>query len=502
MSTNFKPFKPLDKSVNLPQFPVDMLPEKLANYATEVAKCVQCEPDMPATAILCAIACVSSRKALVGVGNTHTEPVNLWSMIVADPSERKSEVFGKVFAPVYKYQSDTNEKMREEFERQQMDYKLHLSRIASLEKKYASAKQEKIEEIRYELQNLIKDTEAMEPMFVKRYTAGDVTPEAMATIMHENGGSITVVDSEGAGPLANALGRYGDAGTKLENMLRSYRGDTMQIDRRGRSETIFKPSLTVALALQHGVLARMGKHNESKDQGFTARFLYSIPKSNAGTRFYADYKINQYVQNEYNSLVERIAEIPSINEVKVRPEIPIMQLQDDALAAWTSYHDEIEKAMGGSTMLAKYRDFSGKLAGQVARLSGLFHIVEHGADAIGHPMPAYCVGMAVEIVRSYYQPHGLEAYRIMFEANGTTIAHKILQWIGRHKTDACFYPIFSAADAYRNLRGSNDVTKPEDLREGFEALVDRGYIAECDDCNANTAGRPASTRYIVNTDRV
>jgi replicative DNA helicase len=411
------------------------------------------------------------------------------------PRKGRSYRDGKIFAPVYAEQANVAQRMACEIERQEQNFAIQKMRIAKLEKKYASAKTSNLLDIEAELEQARADL--IEPESAPRFTGSDVTPESLATILFQNGGRLGVLDAEGAGPLANALGRYSDTGTKLENLLRAYRGDTMQVDRRGRHETIFAPCLTLALALQIGVLRRIGSHPEAREQGFAARFMYSIPKSKAGTRFYSSRKIDRAAESAWNTLLTRLLQIPAVKTVSEPPNFPDLDLTGNALEVWRGYHDETERAMSDGGPLADCRDFAGKLAGHAARLAGLLSFVESGADAIGNPVPVHAVESAVVLMRDYFQPHGLAAYDLMFERAEGSIPDRIVDWIRRHRGDPERFPVFSRTVLYRNLRNGDGVDSPADLDGPLALLVERGYCRKLEP-EHDGPGRPACDRYEVN----
>jgi replicative DNA helicase len=485
----------LDEFEPLPEFPLDYLPVSLAEYANEIAQTVQCAPDMPATAIIAAAATALARCGEVCVGATHKEPLNIWAIIAADPSERKSETFKKAFAPIYKRQSDILKEMQKDIDDSHMQHRLDKARLSKLESKYANAKDVNLDELRYEIEAMQKNMQ--EPIKAPRFTSSDVTPETMATILVDNGGRISIVDAEGAGPIANAFGRYSESGTKMENMLRSYRGDTMQVDRRERREIVFCPALTVAIALQPGVLKRMGKRPEARDQGFTARFLYSIPTTKAGKRLYQNRQIDKTIQDMYNDAILGLTQIPTVTTVAEEPEMPQLYITGKGLDEWTKYHDDLEVMMAAMGKMENHRDYAGKLAGHAARLAGIFALVDCGRSALNKPIPNHCVSMAVALMRDYYQPHGMEAFRMMYDAGGNVIASRIVEWIKRHRHDEERYPFFTHAQLWRDLRRGADMEDSSDLDNPIKTLIEHGYLCECEQEN-NQKGRPSSKRYEVN----
>ena len=494
----FKPLQELGEAPELPPFPVELLPAQLGDYACEISATVQCPVDLPAIAMLTATATAVQRVAMVHVGDTHREPLNLWGVIVADSSERKTETAAKVYSPTYHEQAELARRMAKEIEQATQRHRLQSMRIASLEKAYCSSKATgaRLQELEHDLERARE--ELQEPPRAMRFTATDVTPETMATLLYENGGRISIIDAEGAGAIANGLNRYSDSGAKLENMLRSYRGDPIQVDRRNRTETVFAPHLTLALMLQTGVLARMGQSPEAREQGFAARFLYGMPKSKAGTRFYSNRRIHAGVASIYTNTLTRLLQLPSVTTVDEPAEFPAIFLTGEGLEIWREYHDAVEHAMRDNGSLADCRDFAGKLAGHAARIAGILAMVEQGSNAIGKPIPAATVDAACRMMRDYFQPHGLAAFKLMYDNEENSDAGRVVRWLKRHRGERNKWPIFSHADLYRDLRGSEDIAAPADLDGCLAELVDRGYLRRLEPEPTTGAGRKPSPRYEAN----
>ena len=79
---------PFDE-ISLPDFPVDALPDAIADYVNAVAESTQTPPDMAATAALAIVALTMQGKYKVRGKDDWVEPVNLYAVNVAEPAERK-----------------------------------------------------------------------------------------------------------------------------------------------------------------------------------------------------------------------------------------------------------------------------------------------------------------------------------------------------------------------------------------------------------------------------
>ena len=107
--------KPLrsDKS-SLPPFPISCLPIVPQAMAVGIAKSTSTDVAMAATAILSALShCFSGVYRMEGKPD-HTEPLTLYSLILAEPSERKSPVMKLVKEPFVTFSNDYNNSNREQ----------------------------------------------------------------------------------------------------------------------------------------------------------------------------------------------------------------------------------------------------------------------------------------------------------------------------------------------------------------------------------------------------
>ncbi len=108
---DWPPPTPLDESADLPTFPVDCLPRWLADYAEAVAVATQVPVDLPAMVGLAILSLAGAKKYRVVVRPGWQEPLNIYSLTVLPPGNRKSAVFADMTAPVVEWE-------REELERQ------------------------------------------------------------------------------------------------------------------------------------------------------------------------------------------------------------------------------------------------------------------------------------------------------------------------------------------------------------------------------------------------
>ena len=91
---------------------------------------------------------------------------------------------------------------------------------------------------------------------VPRLVADDITPEAAASLLAEQGGRLAIITAEG-GIFDIIAGRYSPkAIPNMDLWLKGHSGDPLRVDRKGRPpEHIPRPALTLGLMIQPQVLA-------------------------------------------------------------------------------------------------------------------------------------------------------------------------------------------------------------------------------------------------------
>ncbi len=240
------------------------------------------------------------------------------------------------------------------------------------------------------------------------------------------------------------------------------------------------PSLTMSLTVQRDVIREIGCNRQFKGRGLLARFLYSNCQHKAGYRKRQTNKIPENISFKYMDHIIELMEVP------LEPQV--LKLSSDAQTIWNVFYDEIEASMKPGGNLAGIKDWGSKLAGAVARISGLLHYAEHGQQATKKLISVGIVGDSVAIGR-YFLDHAFASFGFMKEEPQIESAKKILEYLKQHKPDS-----FKGRDILRN---KNAFKKIEQITSALKLLVKRNYIRE-KERNTNGYGRPEATTYEVN----
>lgn len=161
-----------EKEIALQPFPVSCLPNSLSDYLKAVCDFIQVAPEMGALPLLSTLSLCLQGKA-----------------VVQHPGERKSGVFHAFTAPIFKYQTEENERRKGAI----ADYKAEkqcLENQLTSATKGNNANPQRAKEISRKISEL-------KPVFPLLLNVSDVTPEALAWEMFKQGGRMAVINDEG-----------------------------------------------------------------------------------------------------------------------------------------------------------------------------------------------------------------------------------------------------------------------------------------------------------------
>lgn len=479
------------EKIALPKFPSECLPDALRGYVEAVADCRQVPVDLPAFLAIAVAAAAGARKYRVYIGNSHSEPLNVWPVTALPPGSRKSDTFDDMVRPLYIEQSRLSAVMKPAIEEAKSLQKINEKRMEHILNQAVKEKnQARREELEHEYAEM-GQAGIKVPPFPCLVASGDTTPEAVAALLEEQGGRIAIMDTEG-GLFSVIAGRYDGKGeSNMDVWLKMHAGDELSIHRRNRPPIeVSKPAGTVAITVQPGVIKDLATKKDFKDRGLLGRFLYAIPESLVGTRFYQNKRIDQAVKATYLEAIRRIFAQPEATPENEYDRTPHHRLyiEGAALELWEEFYNDLEQRQARGGDLEGITDWASKCAGAIARLAGIFHIIETGGDPDQNEISVETMGRAYEIGRIHLIEHAKAAYGLMNMTADTHLARDILAWLAaKGKT------VFTVTDYWVDNRSK--AKSSEELLPGFELLEDRGIIRELP--AISTGGRKPKAKYEV-----
>lgn len=208
------------------------------------------------------------RKYQIAGKHDQVEPLNLYVMVVAEPSERKSAVINQMIKVIHAFETNYNEAHALELEKSEIEYKSLIAKRNKLVKDV-----EKVKAQSSDLAAVITEIKGFNRLHRLILTVDDVTPEVLANKLKEQDESLSEFSSEG-GIFDIISGAYSKI-VNLDVILKAYSNDFVRIDRISReSISLKKPNLTILLMVQPKVLENIMNNSVFSGRGLNARFLY------------------------------------------------------------------------------------------------------------------------------------------------------------------------------------------------------------------------------------
>lgn len=466
---------------SLPEFPVDALPNVIADYVVALAESTQTPVDMAASSALPVISVCIQGKYKVRAKADWYEPVNTFVLNIMEPSERKSAVESAMVRPINKFESEVNVQNAAEIESSKMRGRILERRQKSLEDQAAKGK-----DVKAELDSIVHEITGHREKKPLRLYVDDVTTEKLTQVLSDNDGRAAILSTEGG--IFDTLAGIYTRNVNIDVILKGYSGDCIKVDRIGRcSESVMDPALTILLMAQPSVLSGLMKNDTFRGRGLTARFLYCIPASYVGSRKYRSAPVPDEVSRAYEIQIRNMLEDEYSNE----PEIITLSPESDRMIE--TFAGELEPKL--KEEYSDISDWAGKLIGNTHRIAGLLcrASVFRSHDFLDVPEPlvidAATMANAIRIAR-YFISHAKAAFSLMGADNTIKQSKYVLNAIKNSGLAE-----FNKRDIMRLCRSFK---KADDLQPVLDHLVDYGYIAIKESGIYSGKGRPPAQSYIVN----
>ena len=360
--------KSFEIPVELAGFPVACLPKVLKEYLLAVSEHVQVCSEMVALPLLSVLSLCVQGKAVVNFpGNNHTEPLNLYTMTIASPGERKSGSLNKLLKPVEAFQKQYNLANATAIKEYQTEKAfLERQKVQAMSGKNASLN--KAKEITRQICELEEKHELK--LIVK-----DVTPEALAWELYLQNERLAILDDEGS--VFDVLsGLYSNGQTNINIFLEAYDGSSYSILRRTKeSITLYNPLLTMGLMVQPSHFEEAMNNSQFSGRGFIHRFLFCFPNSKAGFQHFNSENIDGKVQQNYNNLIEQLLSMPY---PKDKP--PVIYSDREATLLFKDYFDHLQLEMRTGGRYEHMKEWASKQFAKCLRIAAILHLCEHTAS--------------------------------------------------------------------------------------------------------------------------
>ncbi|MCQ0004525.1 DUF3987 domain-containing protein [Actinomadura madurae] len=473
---------PLEAARELPEFPLPMLPDWLAEYGARLAEQTQTPADLSGCLALAVLAVAAGGKVWVQARGWR-EPTNLFTVIALGPGNRKSEVFAAMTAPIRAAEAMLRDQAQPyitdiAIQRRVAEADMEKAEKATINAIDAVVREQHLADARIAAERLQELQIPAEP----RLFSDDATPEILTSQLAQQGGRMAVLSPEGE-IFSIAAGRYSGA-PNFAVLKHGHAGEGMRVDRVGRtSEIIESAHVTLGICTQPDVLAGLADTPQFRGQGLLGRILYAVPASLLGYRDASPELVPAHVAQTYaDTLSHLITRLHAVSE-------PIsLAFTDAATAAVQELLRETEPRYRPGNDLAHMPDWGGKFPGAVVRIAGLLHLAHHPHGTWNHPITTDTFACARQ-VGDYFLTHAQAAYDLIGADPDLADARALRDWIARTGIHR-----FTARDAVQALRPR--FRKVADTEPGLRVLETHGWIRRLPSApRASAAGRAPATVY-------
>lgn len=481
------------QSYQLPAFPTETLPPWLRQLVERLSVATQTPPDLADLLALaaCAVACAKKVAALVRYG--WIEPLNLYVVVALLPGSRKTAVFSSIEEPIIEYEEEAATAAAPAIAAAETRHRILLGKYQHVQGKASKASGPDADHLAKEATDLAEQLAGVKIPVVPRLAADDVTSERLATMLKEQEGRMAVMSAEG-GIFELMAGRYSkDGAPNFEVYLKGHAGDTIRVDRVGRpAEYIYRPALTMALAVQPEVLTGLVRKQGFRGRGLLGRLLYAIPVNLLGRRNVDAPPLPESARKAYHQGLRHLLDLPFDQDEKGRIKSFLLRFSPEAAERLREFEAWIEPRLAEFGALGHMTDWAGKLAGATVRICGLLHLAEHLENSApwNIPVARETVERAIRL-GEYLIPHARAAYACMGADPAIEDAKRVLAWVRRQGLAS-----FSKRELFQALRGY--FKRVSHLEAPLAVLQEHGYVRmRAAEARAG-AGRKPSPVYEVN----
>lgn len=490
--------KPIPLQVeDIPDFPLDALPEVISNWASSVSEETQTPVDLAAIdALGCAAAAVGGNVEL-HIEGQHREALALWLTSVLGSGEGKSLPLKVAAKPI----RDAEKRLID-------DHKEVVKRIVSERRKIESQIKQASKDKNIDLKSLEAQLDELAIPPSPQLTGSDITPEALGTTLFQQDGRLAIISAEGDF-FEQATGRYSRGTPNIDTALKAWDAEDVDITRKGGTrEYIPGPVLNMVLSIQPAVIADLSRKPQIRGKGFLARCLMAQPKSSTGKRDWMKRKVVP-IDPDYYKTIEALIGIPPLERPKRdAPRMPrLARLNQEAITLFKIYRQWIETELCDGGLFAEIPDWANKLAGQSARIATVLHLAERasrngrGLQGLDFVLGPEDLARGIKI-GIYFAEHAIKIFGDLGSDRRTQAAKKVLtriEKLAEGNTDPEIIAV-SRADIWATVKGSRGtIQTSEDLTAALDLLVDHEMVkAIAYATKNNNKGERVATVYALN----
>lgn len=408
------------------------LPDGLNQAIHDIALAVQSPLPLITSSILCSLSSAVQGHIDIETIYGATQPVSLFSLVVADSGERKSSTDRLVSKPLHLLESETQRAVRgikADMRVEKIVWASELKRLEGRLRRTIQSTPEEIAEIRAAMADLLE----REPSAINttRTILNDVTPAALFQNLAGNGKAVTLASSDAGNLFSRTNMDF------ISNVNQIWDGEDVIIARKSGDQVIKNGRLTLSLMLQPQVLKRISdrKGDLLRMSGYFARMLVTRPQSTQGFRLSATTIQESAYLKQFHERLARLAN-ESIHH-QANEERVTLKFKPEALMVMEDLYREVEVALQDTAGLASIRDAGSKIVNNATRIAALIHAYKHGVDSIEIDS---CTARAARYLSCFY----LHEFAMIFgektiQQRAEENAILLYKWLKKNNYGSCGY---------------------------------------------------------------
>jgi hypothetical protein len=475
-----------DRRGELPNFPLDTLPEKCLDWVERAAHGAGATAAHVAVPMLGIISSLIGTARRVKASRSWTEPMTCWVAVVGFSGTSKTPGINATKRALAQVERDRRPNIAEQ-------QRAHESRVEAAKAARALWKKEveELAEKKVVPLNEYRSTQASEPVMpveaadpgsfvAPRLYVSNVTIERLAVLLQARPQGMLMLADELSALFLN-MSRY-SGGQDNEFWLEAWNGDSYTVERMGRAAIVVDYLLVgIVGGLQPDKLARSFKGDLD---GMYARMLFAWPPE-PGYR-----PLTNEVAEIEPEIVNAITRIVGLDggqgkNGEFAPRSILLSPQ-----AFETFQQFLQfMHVGKHGLDGREREWWSKMPAHVLRLAGTLAYLDWAMSDGGEPslIEDCFVNSAVRLVRDYFWPHSRAALRQIGLNERHANERRLLRWIAANKQTE-----ISLMDARRDaLAQSLDA---EQTRYLLEALEKAGWLRHV---ITKTGGRTRH-RWLIN----
>lgn len=454
-------------------FPLEFLPEGLRKFIADVSQKTKSPLSIVGITTLCTLAAAVQNVAVIKKAGWDTlQNMSLYSLCIAESAGGKSRGMSPIIRPYREWQAD---------KQNEVNNKTRLNRS------FVKSLQRQLDELLKQNGNIIEVHKLEEQIEENSNPLGgnclvnDHTMEAALVQMQRTDDRAASLEGESRF-LEQVLGLTYQTNGHSSQVTNCWDGETISVGRINRKPVVLhRPAMTLCLGVQPSVFQKFYKDTKFSDTGVLQRFLFVQPDNIFAIAEEGD-EIDPALMESWKQKVLVLASMPvkrasgsgseryrkiTPDIIKIHPEGEKLLRQVDEWVVAT-LRERLE------TLNVRYRNWLGRLVGQIVRIAGLLHAYRYETDFINHNISVDDVTCAVQL--GWFFKY--EAERILNGAvvNETACHAEIIKKHIQQKQIKAFTTREIRNRLRRRIQQDENMTQTEKLKKALEELEGQGFL--------------------------